>query len=159
VSEFLIQVPDNSVALILTTLPYNLGKEYENRVSIEQRLKTQGQVIAQLHRVLREDGSIFWQVGNFVENGEIYPLDVLYYPIFKGLGMRLRNRIIWKFGRGLHASRRFSGRYETILWFTKSDRYTFNLDAVRVPAKYPGKRHFKEPNRENHPAILLKKSL
>jgi adenine-specific DNA-methyltransferase len=61
--------------------------------------------------------------------------------------MKLRNRIVWKFGHGLHASRRFSGRYETILWFTKSDHYVFNLDAVRVPAKYPGKRHFKGPNK------------
>ncbi|MGB9754272.1 DNA-methyltransferase [Roseiflexus castenholzii] len=147
VSEHLTQVPDNSVALIVTSPPYNLGKEYEDRVSIEQYLKTQAQVIAQLHRVLREDGSICWQIGNFVENGEAYPLDVLYYPIFKDLGMRLRNRIIWKFGHGLHASRRFSGLYETILWFTKSDSYVFNLDAVRVPAKYPGKRHFKGPNR------------
>lgn len=147
VREFLAQVPDNSVALVVTSPPYNLGKEYEDRVSMEQYLKAQAQVIAQLHRVLREDGSICWQVGNFVENGEVYPLDILYYPIFKELGMRLRNRIIWKFGHGLHASRRFSGRYETILWFTKSDRYVFNLDAVRVPAKYPGKRHFKGPNR------------
>ena len=147
VVDFLAQIPDNSVALIVTSPPYNLGKEYENRVSIEQYLQTQAKIIAQLYRVLRNDGSICWQVGNFVENGEVYPLDILYYPIFKELGMKLRNRIIWKFGHGLHASRRFSGRYETILWFTKSDRYIFNLDAVRVPAKYPGKRHFKGPNK------------
>jgi len=147
VTDFLAQIPDNSVALIVTSPPYNLGKEYENRVSIEQYLQTQAQIIAQLDRVLREDGSICWQVGNFVEGGEVYPLDILYYPIFKELGMKLRNRIIWKFGHGLHASRRFSGRYETLLWFTKSDRYIFNLDSVRVPAKYPGKRHFKGPNK------------
>lgn len=147
VSEYIVQVPDNSVALVMTSPPYNLGKEYENRVSIEQYLKTQAQLIAQLYRVLREDGSICWQVGNFVEDGEVYPLDILYYPIFKELGMKLRNRIVWKFGHGLHASRRFSGRYETILWFTKSEHYVFNLDAVRVPAKYPGKRHFKGPNK------------
>lgn len=147
VSELIAQIPDNSVSLIVTSPPYNLGKEYENRVSIEQYLQTQAQVIAQLYRVLKENGSLCWQVGNFVENGEVYPLDILYYPIFKGLGLKLRNRIIWKFGHGLHASKRFSGRYETILWFTKTDRYTFNLDAVRVPAKYPGKRHFKGPNK------------
>ncbi len=146
VSEFVAPGPDCSVRLIITSPPYNLGKEYENRVSIEQYLKTQTQVIRQLHRVLKEDGSLCWQVGNFVEEGEVYPLDVLYYPIFKELGLKLRNRIIWRFGHGLHASKRFSGRYETILWFTKSDRYVFNLDAVRVPAKYPGKRHFKGPN-------------
>jgi len=147
VSEFVAQIPDSSVGLIVTSPPYNLGKEYENRVSIEQYLQTQAQLIAQLYRVLREDGSICWQVGNFVENGEVYPLDILYYPIFKELGLRLRNRIVWKFGHGLHASRRFSGRYETILWFTKSDHYVFNLDAIRIPAKYPGKRHFKGPNK------------
>jgi len=147
VIDFLAQLPANSVTLIVTSPPYNLGKEYENRVAIEQYLRAQARVIAQLYRVLREDGSICWQVGNFVESGEVYPLDILYYPIFKELGMKLRNRIIWKFGHGLHASRRFSGRYETILWFTKSDHYVFNLDAVRIPAKYPGKRHFKGPNR------------
>jgi adenine-specific DNA-methyltransferase len=66
-----------------------------------------------------------------------------YYPLFKRQGLQLRNRIIWHFGHGLHASKRFSGRYETLLWFTKSDRYTFNLNHVRVPSKYPGKRHYK----------------
>jgi len=147
VNEFVAHIPDNSVSLVVTSPPYNLGKEYENRVAIEQYLKTQAQVISQLCRVLREDASICWQVGNFVENGEVYPLDILYYPIFKELGLKLRNRIVWRFGHGLHASKRFSGRYETVLWFTKSDNYVFNLDAVRVPAKYPGKRHFKGPNR------------
>lgn len=147
VNEFVAQIPDNSVALVVTSPPYNLGKEYENRASIEQYLQAQAGLIAELHRILRSDGSICWQTGNFVEDGEIYPLDTLYYPIFKRLGMKLRNRIIWKFGHGLHASRRFSGRYETILWFTKSDDYVFNLDAVRVPSKYPGKRHYKGPNK------------
>ncbi|WP_298617660.1 site-specific DNA-methyltransferase [uncultured Thermosynechococcus sp.] len=147
VNDFVQQIPDNSVTLVVTSPPYNLGKDYENRLSVDQYLKIQSQLIAQLHRILREDGSICWQVGNFIEDGEVYPLDILYYPIFKELGMKLRNRIVWKFGHGLHASRRFSGRYETILWFTKSDNYIFNLDAVRVPAKYPGKRHFKGPNK------------
>jgi len=147
VNNLLTQVPDDSISLIITSPPYNLGKEYEDRVSIERYLATQASVIAQLYRVLRHDGSICWQVGNFVEDGEVYPLDTLYYPIFKRLGLKLRNRIIWRFGHGLHASKRFSGRYETILWFTKSENYVFNLDAVRVPAKYPGKRHFKGPNR------------
>ncbi|MCS6906473.1 MAG: site-specific DNA-methyltransferase [Anaerolineales bacterium] len=145
--EYISRIPDNSVALVVTSPPYNLGKEYENRVTVEEYLSAQAQLIAQLYRVLREDGSICWQVGNFVEEGEVYPLDILYYPIFKELGMKLRNRIVWKFGHGLHAHRRFSGRYETILWFTKSEHYVFNLDAVRIPAKYPGKRHFRGPNK------------
>jgi adenine-specific DNA-methyltransferase len=146
-NDFLATIPDETVALIMTSPPYNLGKDYESRTSIEYYLEAQSQVIKQLYRILRSDGSICWQVGNFVDKGEVYPLDVFYYGIFKKFGFHLRNRIIWRFGHGLHASKRFSGRYETILWFTKSNRYTFNLDPVRVPSKYPGKRHFKGPNR------------
>ena len=146
VQDLVATIPDNTISLVITSPPYNLGKDYENRQSIEAYLESQAQVISQLHRILREDGSICWQVGNFVDNGEVYPLDILYYGIFKKLGFYLRNRIIWHFGHGLHASKRFSGRYETILWFTKSNRYTFNLDAVRIPSKYPGKRHYKGPN-------------
>ena len=141
--DLIAGIPDNSIQLIITSPPYNLGKDYETRVTITDYLERQIEIIADLYRVLSAEGSICWQVGNFVADGEVYPLDILYYEIFKRLGLHLRNRIIWRFGHGLHASKRFSGRYETILWFTKSDKYIFNLDAVRIPAKYPGKRHFK----------------
>ena len=103
----------------------------------------QKEVISKLVSLLHPQGSFCWQVGNFVDKGEIFPLDIFFYPIFKSLGLKLRNRIVWHFNHGLHASKRLSGRYETLLWFTKSDDYTFNLDNIRVPSKYPGKRHFK----------------
>jgi adenine-specific DNA-methyltransferase len=147
VCEVVRQVPDEAMTLIFTSPPYNLGKAYETPVAIEDYLQSQSRVMAELYRVLRPEGSLCWQVGNFVQRGEVYPLDILFYPLFKRLGLKLRNRIIWKFGHGLHATKRFSGRYETILWFTKSDDYIFNLDAVRIPAKYPGKRHFKGPKK------------
>jgi len=147
VNDLLATIPDKSIKLIITSPPYNLGKEYENRTGVEKYLDLQSAIIEQLYRVLSDDGSICWQVGNFVENGEVYPLDILYYPIFKSLGLSLRNRVVWRFGHGLHASKRFSGRYETLLWFSKTENYTFNLDNVRVPSKYPGKRHYKGPNK------------
>ena len=133
--------------LIITSPPYNIGKSYETKTSIEDYLASQEEIIGELIRVLSEQGNICWQVGNYVDKGEVFPLDIYYYHIFKKYGLKLRNRIIWHFGHGLHASNRFSGRYETILWFSKSDNYIFNLDAVRVPAKYPGKRHFKGPKK------------
>ncbi len=138
---------DDTFDLIITSPPYNIGKSYETKTSIENYLKPQQEIIAELTRVLSQKGSICWQVGNYIEKGEVFPLDIFYYQIFKNLGLKLRNRIIWYFGHGLHASNRFSGRYETILWFTKSDDYIFNLDDVRIPAKYPGKRHFKGPKK------------
>jgi DNA modification methylase len=146
-NDLIDQLQDEAIKLIITSPPYNLGKSYETQVSVKQYLAKQEQTIAKFYRILQPEGSICWQVGNFVDKGEVYPLDIFYYQIFKDLGFHLRNRIIWYFGHGLHASKRFSGRYETILWFTKGDDYTFNLDAVRIPSKYPGKRHYKGPNK------------
>lgn len=136
-------IPSNSIKLIITSPPYNIGKVYESRVDIEEYIQNMEPMLSEFVRILSSDGSICWQTGNYVDDGEIYPLDVYFYPYFKRLGLRLRNRIIWHFGHGLHCSKRFSGRYETMLWFTKSENYTFNLDDVRIPSKYPGKRHFK----------------
>ncbi|MBI4494411.1 MAG: site-specific DNA-methyltransferase [Chloroflexi bacterium] len=138
-------MPDGCVQLVVTSPPYNIGKSYERRTSLDRYLEKQRAVIAEAVRVLRWGGSICWQVGNHVDEGEIVPLDVVLYPIFKDLGLRLRNRIVWHFEHGLHASRRFSGRYETILWFTRGDPYYFDLDPVRVPQKYPNKKAFKGP--------------
>ncbi|HNR21099.1 MAG TPA: site-specific DNA-methyltransferase [Bacteroidia bacterium] len=145
--EFLKEIPKEAIKLIITSPPYNVGKEYETKQSIEKYLQEQEPIIDELVRVLDSTGSLCWQVGNYVESGEIFPLDMYYYPMFKSKGLQLRNRIIWHFGHGLHASKRFSGRYETLLWFTKSDTYTFNLDSIRVPSKYPGKTHFKGEKR------------
>lgn len=143
--DLLKQVPSNTVQLIVTSPPYNVGKEYEKKLHLDTYLEQQEQVIKECFRTLMPGGSICWQVGNHVDNGAIIPLDTVLYPIFHRLGLRLRNRIIWHFEHGLHCSKRFSGRYETILWFTKGNEYYFNLDPVRVPQKYPGKKYFKGP--------------
>lgn len=141
------EMPDDFVQLVVTSPPYNLGKPYESRLEIEDYLAQQRQVIEESVRVLKPQGSICWQVGNYVDEGEIIPLDIVLYPLFAALGLQLRNRIVWHFGHGLHASKRFSGRYEVILWFTKTEDYVFNLDAVRVPQKYPQKKYFKGPKK------------
>lgn len=145
--DFIPKLPDSFIKLIVTSPPYNLGKEYEKKLSIQNYLDQQRRVIEGCYRVLHPQGSICWQVGNYVDNGRIIPLDILLYPIFENLGLIMRNRIIWRFGHGLHASKRFSGRYEVIMWFTKTNNYTFNLDEIRVPQKYPHKKYFKGPRR------------
>jgi len=143
VEECIKNLPSNQFNLIVSSPPYNLGKSYENKTDIDTYLTWQEQIIRELYRINSPDGSIVWQTGNYVNNCEVFPLDIYFYPIFKSLGYRLRNRVIWHFEHGLHAKKRLSGRYETILWFTKGDDYVFNLDDIRIPAKYPGKRHFK----------------
>jgi len=140
-------IPDGFAKLVVTSPPYNLGKPYETHLDLDEYLAQQRRVIQESVRILHARGSICWQVGNYVDNGEIIPLDMILYPIFASFGLHLRNRIVWHFGHGLHASKRLSGRYEVILWFTKSKKYTFNLDAIRVPQKYPDKKYFKGPKR------------
>lgn len=145
--SFMRKLKNESMHLVVTSPPYNIGKEYERRTSNELYIEQQASTIAEAVRLLHPQGSICWQVGNGINDGEIFPLDILLYPIFKNHGLKLRNRIVWTFGHGLHCQKRLSGRHETILWFTKSDDYTFNLDPIRVPSKYPEKKHFKGPNK------------
>lgn len=146
-TAFTRTIPESFIRLILSSPPYNIGKAYERQVPIEQYLAEMQPLLTELVRVLAPDGNLCWQVGNHVNDGEIFPLDMFFYHRFKALGLQLRNRIVWHFDHGLHATNRFSGRYETLLWFTKTDDYLFNLDPVRVPSKYPGKMHFKGPKK------------
>ena len=147
--NFLKKQQDKSIKLIITSPPYNIGKEYETVTSLNEYLNHLKPIIKELVRVLSDDGSICWEVGNYIDpkTSEVFPLDIYFYSLFKEMGLQLRNRIIWHFGHGLQCEKRFSGRYESILWFTKSNQYTFNLDDVRIPSKYPGKRSYKGANK------------
>lgn len=143
--SFMRPLKSSSMDLIVTSPPYNIGKSYERRSPLDNYISQQAQVISECVRLLSDTGSLCWQVGNHVDRGEIFPLDMVLYPIFREHGLHLRNRIVWHFEHGLHCTKRMSGRYETILWFTKSDDYKFDLDPIRVPSKYPGKKYFKGP--------------
>lgn len=148
VCDFLDELPEKEMFdLVVTSPPYNIGKTYEEKVSLENYIEIQNKIITKIVKRTKQGGSICWQVGNFVENGAITPLDIELHSVFKNLGLILRNRIIWRFGHGLHNQKRFSGRYEMIMWYTKGDEYTFNLDAVRVPSKYPGKKAYRGQNK------------
>lgn len=140
-------LPDEQFKLIITSPPYNLGKGYEEKLPFEEYLAQMEPVLDECVRVLASGGSLCWQVGTYIEKGEIFPLDIFFYQLLRRRGLKLRNRMIWHYEHGQHAKYRFSGRYETLLWFTKGDQYTFNLDDVRVPSKYPHKKHFRGPRR------------
>lgn len=138
-------VPDNKFRLIVTSPPYNINKSYERneKRSLSEYIAFLDALVEKLDDKVTEDGSLCWQTGNYVKDGEVFPLDIFTYDLFAKRGYKLRNRIIWQFNFGLHSTRRLSGRYETILWFTKGDEYIFNIDPIRVPQTYPGKRHSK----------------
>ncbi len=145
-------IDDNSIDLIVTSPPYCMGKEYESiSDDIESFLSLNKKALNEAHRVIKKGGSICWQIGFHVKDSVIVPLDCLTYEIVQKLNeplpteekLYLHNRIVWTFGHGLNAEKRLSGRYETIMWFTKGKDYIFNLDEIRVPQKYPGKKYSK----------------
>jgi adenine-specific DNA-methyltransferase len=153
VEKYLDQLPRKPLFdLVVTSPPYNIGKDYEEPLELKEYRNWQNRVIRKIVARLKETGSFCWQVGNHLsrqksgDRGTIYPLDFLFHPLFRRHGLILRNRIIWRFGHGLHCKYRFSGRYEVLLWYTRGDKYKFCLDRVRIPSKYPGKRHYKGPN-------------
>lgn len=141
------EIENGSVDLIITSPPYNIGKEYEKKIDIDEYKAWIHEYVKEFYRLVKDTGSVVFQVGNFVDKGRVYPLDCLLFDLFLQEGFIPRNRIMWHFGHGLHAQKRFSGRHETLLWFTKTDDYKFNLDTVRVPQKYPNKRHYKGPKK------------
>jgi adenine-specific DNA-methyltransferase len=145
--ELLRSLPDESVDLVVSSPPYNIGKEYEAKRELEHYLDDQRAVLQECHRVLKPTASIFWQVGSFSHKGTLVPLDVKFFPILEDLGMLPRNRIVWVRQHGLHATKKFSGRHETILWFTKGDEFFFDLDAVRVPQKWQNKKSHRGDNK------------
>ena len=155
--DLIKKIPDNSVDLVVSSPPYCMGKSYEspknNPASFrEQHIK----LISEIYAKLKIGASLCWQIGYHVKNGVTTPLDFIIQDIINNtLGdeishnLILRNRIIWTFGHGLNNINRFSGRHETILWYTKGKDYVFNLDDVRVPQKYPGKKSYKGNNKGN----------
>jgi adenine-specific DNA-methyltransferase len=141
-------LPPESVDLVITSPPYCMGMPYETSISERDFSALHRKILPQIERVLKPGGSVCWQVGHHVARGRTIPLDALVYQAACAkTDLILRNRIVWTFGHGAHSQRRFSGRHETVLWFTKGTEYYFDLDAVRVPQKYPGKRAYKGKSR------------
>lgn len=124
--------------LIVTSPPYAIGKSYDESVDLDAAIDHMDAHMT--------NGVICWQVGNRIENGFVNPIDIITHESFLKRDWKLLNRIVWTFGHGLHCKNRFSGRYETVMVYTKGD-HKFNLDPVRVPQKYPGKKHFKGPKK------------
>lgn len=157
--DLLKKLPDKSVSLTLTSPPYCIGKEYETSTSVNDFKAIHSEILPEIVRVTKDGGSICWQVGYHVRNRVVQPLDYYVYELFQKFPeIKLRNRIIWSFGHGLHDSARFAGRHEVIMWFTKGSKYFFDLDPVRIPQRYPGKKYYKGPKKGEYSGNPLGKN-
>jgi adenine-specific DNA-methyltransferase len=130
---------DGSIALTVTSPPYNLQKNYgtyKDDVSLENWEELISEIGKEIYRVLKPNGSFFLNVSPIPDKKtkEIIPLDSIAYYLMKQQGFHLRNKIIWHFNNMQNCVNRLSGRWEAVLWFVKDiDNYIFNLKDIRVP--------------------------
>jgi adenine-specific DNA-methyltransferase len=132
----LIQQP--FVNLTVTSPPYNIGKDYEQRLSLQEYLAWSKQWIGEVGRLTRENGAFWLNLGYIALPGRAKALP-LPYLLWDSVPFFLMQEVVWNYGAGVAGKKFFSPRNEKFLWYTKSPHdYVFNLDAVRDPdVKYP----------------------
>lgn len=160
VLDYLDGLPDGSVQLHLTSIPFNVGKRYGDSSEIDSRpfyyfLGWLLMVLAEMERTLAPGGVLFLQVGATRDPaGQLYPLDALLFEHLRGMNLSFASRVAWLISHGLTPRSRLAERYETALVMTKGECKVFNANAARIPQKQPDKRAFKGPNKgriSSHP--------
>ncbi len=132
-------IPDNSVNMVVTSPPYNIGKaygKYKDKIALEDWKQLISDITEEVYRILTPDGSFFLNLSPipYGSRKEILPLPFIGYEITQAKGFFLRNMITWTFNNMQNCTNRLSGRYENILWCVKDlDNYVFNLDDIRIP--------------------------
>ncbi len=143
--EFLKTLPNSSIQLILVDPPYNINIEKWD--TFQNYLSWAKQWIDEIYRVLTDNGNcvIF---GGFqyqdLKQGDL--LEVMHY-VRHNTKLRLVNLIIWYYKNGMSAYRYFSNRHEEAVWLSKTQKYYFDLDAVRVPYDEKSKKAALRDNR------------
>jgi DNA modification methylase len=153
VIDFLDGIPDESVQLTVTSLPYNVGKSYGSARGADsmRHLFFAGwcrMIISELARVTRPGGVVFLQVESTKDDdGALVPIDIMLFDDLRRAGLIFQNRIVWPASHGLTPKHRLAERYETVLVFSNGNP-VFNANAARTPQLNPAKRGYKA-HREN----------
>lgn len=149
--KILKQIPDSSIQLVLIDPPYNLELDYWD--SFENYLDWAKTWLDEIYRILSDSGNcvIF---GGFqyqdLKKGDL--LEILHYTRHN-TKLRFVNLIIWYYKNGMSAHRFFANRHEEAIWLSKSKKYYFNLDSVRLPFDDKTKELYKKDKRLNHDSI------
>jgi len=139
--DLLKKIPSNSIDLVVTSPPYNIGKVYERSLPIDEYLNWCEQWLQEIFRVVTESGSFWLNLGYvpIAQKGKAIPLPYLLWdktPFF------MIQEVVWNYGAGVASKHSFSPRNEKFLFFVKDpDNYVFNLDSVRDKnVKYPNQK-------------------
>jgi DNA modification methylase len=153
VLDFLDGLPTNSISAHITSIPYNLGKQYGDSPTADNMrfvyyLGWILQILSEFARTLNPGGTLFLNLGSTRDwQDRFMPLDILLFEYLRQAGLTFQSRIIWVFPHGLIPKRRLAERHETVLVCSKGEQQTFNPNAVRIPQKEPGKRGYKGPRK------------
>jgi site-specific DNA-methyltransferase (adenine-specific) len=88
------ELPDDSVHLMVTSPPYNVGKEYDENLTIGEYIEFLDRVWTEVHRVLVPGGRACINVANLGRKPYI-PLDAFVVQHMLALGFLMRGEIIW----------------------------------------------------------------
>lgn len=129
--DLLKELPDESVQLILIDPPYNLALEKWD--SFDNYIDWASKWLNESYRVLSKNGSMVIFGGTQFLNEKSGDLIEIIHYCRHHTKWRLVNTIVWYYKNGMSAHRYFANRHEEAIWLTKTDKYYFDLDAVRVP--------------------------
>ena len=93
-SEDMNEIPDNSVHLMITSPPYNVGKEYDNDLTLDEYLELLTSVFREVYRKLVTGGRACINIANIGRKPYI-PLHAMIIEIMLDLGFLMRGEIIW----------------------------------------------------------------
>ena len=134
----LARLPADLVNLTVTSPPYNIGKEYETSLPLDEYVAWCQRWMAEVHRVTTQNGAFWLNVG-YLEVPEMCRALPIPYLLWDKSPFYLLQEVVWNYGAGVAARKVLSPRNEKLLWYVKNPaQYTFNLDAIRDPdVKYP----------------------
>jgi len=102
-SERMDELPENSVHLMVTSPPYNVGKEYDKGLTLDEYKSLLRDVFKEVHRVLVPGGRACVNIANLGRKPYI-PLDTFAIQIMLDIGFLMRGEIIWDKGSSAAAS-------------------------------------------------------
>jgi adenine-specific DNA-methyltransferase len=139
--EAMTILPDESINLTVTSPPYNIGKEYENLLPLDDYINWCEKWITEIYRLTLCDGAFWLNLGYFSIKNRAKAIPISYL-LWDKIPFYLIQEIVWNYGAGVAGSKFFSPRNEKFLWYVKnSETYTFNLDDIRDPnVKYPNQK-------------------
>ena len=139
--DIMKKLPEGCISLTVTSPPYNIGKEYEKPLPLDEYLNWCEKWIAEIYRITLSTGAFWLNLGYLSIPGRAKAIPIPYL-LWDRIPFYLIQEVVWNYGAGVAGSRFFSPRNEKFLWYVKNpDKYTFNLDAVRDPnVKYPNQK-------------------